>query len=256
MIVAAALTVALAAPSREALIGRWLEANSSHTIAHLDAGPRSVSKPAAPPDLQALALRELSVPGRYRIANPPSPPVAGEAWWMRAWDWIAERWHRFWQVLFGRAHVGRGTAADIGDILLVLIGLLFLYVVIRVVAAVQLERSASRAQSAPLAEPPSPRSLYKRACAAASRGDYGAAALLLFAATVALLDRQGAVDAASSATVGDLRRRLRVHRTALVAPFDAIAEPFVQRAYAERAIDESQWERARAAFDSLSGAHA
>jgi hypothetical protein len=256
VIAAAAITLALAAPSREALIGRWLEANRAHTVARLDAGPRAVSNPAAKlPDLRSLAQRELSVRGRYQIGSPPAP-VMGQTWWQRAWNWIGDRWHRFWEALFGRAHVGRAAAADVGDGLLVLIGLLFLYVVIRVFVGVQLERSSLRMKSAPVADPPSPRGLYKRACAAAAGGDYGAAALLLFAATVALLDRQGAVDAASSATVGDLRRSLRAHRASLVAPFDIVAMPFVQRAYAERAVDESQWERARSAFENLSGAQA
>lgn len=255
MIAAAAITLALAAPSREALIGRWLEANRAHTIARLDAGPRSAPNSAGNlPDLQSLARQELSVPGRYQTGNPPAP-VGGETWWQRAWAWIGDRWHRFWQALFGRAHVGRAAAADVGDGLLILIGVLFLYIVIRVFVGVQLERSL-RTKSAPLADPPSPRGLYKRACAAAAHGDYGTAALLLFAATVALLDRQGAVDAASSATVGDLRRSLRAHRASLVAPFDVVATPFVQRAYAERAVDESQWERARSAFENLAGVQA
>lgn len=255
MIAAAAIVLALAAPSREALIGRWLQANRTHSVARLEAGPRTApNAPAKLPDLQSLAQRELSVRGRYLIDNPPAP-VVGEAWWQRAWDWIGDRWRHFWQALFGRARIGRAAAADVGDGLLILIGLLFLYIVIRVFVGVQLERS-SRVESAALADPPSPRGLYKRACSAASRGDYGAATLLLFAATVALLDRQGAVDAASSATVGDLRRSLRSHRASLVAPFDAVASPFVQRAYAERAVDESQWERARSAFENLSGAQA
>ena len=68
---------------------------------------------------------------------------------------------------------------------------------------------------------------------------------------VALLDRQGAVDASASATVGDLRRELRAHNARLVAPFDAVAAPFVQEAYAERTVDEPQWHRARDAFAAL-----
>jgi hypothetical protein len=74
---------------------------------------------------------------------------------------------------------------------------------------------------------------------------------LLFAATVALLDRQGAVDGTASATVGDLRRELRAGNARLVGPFDAVAAPFVQEAYAERAVDEPQWHRARDAFATL-----
>ena len=102
-------------------------------------------------------------------------------------------------------------------------------------------------------ETPAPTALYRLACAAASRADYGGAALLLFAATVALLDREGAVDGSSSATVGDLRRELRARNAALIGAFDTVAGPFVQKAYAERAIDEPQWDRARHAFVTLGG---
>jgi hypothetical protein len=68
---------------------------------------------------------------------------------------------------------------------------------------------------------------------------------------VALLDRRGAADGTASATVGDLRRELRASDARLVAPFDAVAAPFVQEAYAERAVDEPQWHRARDAFATL-----
>jgi hypothetical protein len=71
---------------------------------------------------------------------------------------------------------------------------------------------------------------------------------------LALLDRRGAANLSSSATVGDLRRDLRARHREMLAPFDAVAATFVQRAYAERAIDEPQWERARAAFVALIGA--
>jgi hypothetical protein len=115
----------------------------------------------------------------------------------------------------------------------------------------QLVRLPAQPQSTPLAETPSPRALYQQACDAANRRDYGNAALLLFAATVALLDRQGAVEADRSATVGDFRRALRTRNAALIPSFDAVAAPFVQRAYAERAVGEAQWQTARSAFESL-----
>jgi hypothetical protein len=83
-------------------------------------------------------------------------------------------------------------------------------------------------------------------------GEYGTAALLLFGATVALLDGRGAVAASRSATVGDLRRELRARDAPLVAAFDAVAAPFVEKAYAERRVDEPQWHRARDAFVVLS----
>jgi hypothetical protein len=253
VIVVAGLVLALAAPSREALTQRWLHANPAHSLARLNAGPRAPASAApAVADLHALVQRELAVAGRYQLSKPPAS-VAGESWWMRAWDWIAERWHRFWEALFGHARVGRAAAADIGDVLLVVVGLLLLYIVVRLAMGWQLARSQSRVRTSPLEDLPSPLALYNRACATAAIGDYGSAALLLFAATVALLDRQGAVDATSSATVGDLRRSLRAHNVSLLAPFDAVASAFVQRAYAERPVEASHWQRAVSAFDTLTG---
>ncbi len=247
MIVAAAAAFALVAPSRDALIERWLRANHTHSTARLKSGPPV--RTTEPPDLRGLAERELAVPGRYRLASPAAE--VWEPWWMRLWEWVSERWRRLWSAIFARVHVGRAAAASIGDVLLVLVGLLLIYVVVRLLMNFHLARSTALLESTPLEGRPSPRALYKEACSAASRGDYGGAAVLLFAATVALLDRQGTVEAARSATVGDFRRALRRRDAALIPSFDAVAAPFVQRAYAERAVDELQWRYAREAFESL-----
>lgn len=250
--IAAALAVALTTPSREALAERWLRADRTHTEAALNSGPRAAAgQRNTTPDLQKLAERELGMPGRYQIANPPAP--ASEPWWVRPWRWVQDRWQRLWQATFGRVHihVGPQTAENIGDVILVLLGVLIIFVVVRLLLNLQLAREAARSSSVPLDELPSPRALYRAACDAASRGDYGAAALLLFAATVALLERRGDVESARSATVGDLRSELRARNVSIVVAFDAIAAPFVQRAYAERAVDERQWQDAREAFDGL-----
>ncbi|MGB6517891.1 MAG: hypothetical protein WBE79_05210 [Candidatus Cybelea sp.] len=247
MIVAAAAALALGGPSRDALIERWLRANRTHSPARLESGPPVRTVESA--DLRVLVERELAVPGRYRLASPPA--AVSEPWWMRVWEWLSQRWQRLWNAIFARVHVGRAAAASIGDVLLVLLGLLLIFVVVRLLMNFHLARSTALLESTPLEGRPSPRALYKEACSAANRGDYGGAAVLLFAATVALLDRQGTVEAARSATVGDFRRALRRRNAALIPSFDAVAAPFVQRAYAERAVDELQWRRAREAFESL-----
>jgi hypothetical protein len=51
--------------------------------------------------------------------------------------------------------------------------------------------------------------------------------------------------------VGDLRRELRARNAALIVPFDEVAAPFVQKAYAEHAVEEPQWHRAHKAFAAL-----
>ncbi|HXB83377.1 MAG TPA: hypothetical protein VNU22_08545 [Candidatus Acidoferrum sp.] len=245
--IAAIVAAAAPAPSKGALIERWLRANRAHVVVRL--APAS-APPISAPDLRALAQREFAVKGRYRLAESPAAATA-EPWWLQALHWIYQRWQRFWDLLFARVRVGPQGAASLGDVLLLLVGILMIFVVVRLLRNLQVERARSAPQAAPLQEPPAPRTLYQQACNAAGRGDYGAASLLLFAATVALLDRQGAVDGTASATVGDLRRELRAGNAGLVTPFDAVAAPFVQEAYAERAVDEPQWHRARDAFATL-----
>ncbi len=225
-----------------------MKANPVNTLVRLNSGPRVVPS-ATVPDLRALAQRELAVRGRYQLAKMPPPH---QSLWSRFWNWIGDRLQQLWRTLFGRAHVGPRAAANIGDALLVVLGAILLYALVRLLGSVQFARSASRLRSEPLDERPSPLALYNLARAAANAGDYGAAALLLFAATVALLDGKGAVELSSSSTVGDLRRALRRRDAALVAPFDAVAAPFVQRLYAERAVDAPQWQNALTAFDQLS----
>lgn len=247
MIVAAAAALALGAPSPDTLIERWLRANRTHSMVRLESGPPA--RAAEPLDLRALAERELAVPGWYRLASPAGE--AWEPWWMRIWEWVSERWQRLWSAIFARVHVARAAAASIGDVLLVLVGLLLIFVVVRLLTNFHLARSTALLELTPLEGRPSARALYREACSAATRGDYGGAAVLLFAATVALLDRQGTVEAARSATVGDFRRALRRRNAALIPTFDAVAAPFVQKAYAERAVDELQWRHAREAFESL-----
>jgi hypothetical protein len=250
-VIVAAAAVAFAMPSRAALIERWLQASRTHSMARLaSASSSAASHAAAPPNLRALAQRELAVAGRYQLGQTAVPPPT-EPWWSRAWRWVSDRWNQLWRAVFARAHVGKEAAASIGDVLLVVVGLALLVAVVRLVRNVQFARSRSEFDAAPLAAPADPRALYRDACDAANRGDYGNAALLLFAATIALLDGRGAVEARRSATVGDLRRTLRTHNASLIAPFDAVAAPFVQTAYAERRVDEPQWHRARTAFSVI-----
>jgi hypothetical protein len=254
VIAAVAAAVGLATPSRPALVERWLHANRTHSAARLEPS-RATASPRPPPDLRALAQRELGVAGRYRLAQ-PAPAPAVEPWWKRALDWISDRWNALWNAAFGRVHVTPRAANGIGEALLVLVGLLLILVVVRMLRNVHFAPFAARSKVEPIEAPLDPRALYRRACDAANAGEYGTAALLLFSATVALLDGRGAIAVSRSATVGDLRRELRSADATLVAPFDAVAAPFVERAYAERTVGAPQWDRARAAFVTLSGANA
>jgi hypothetical protein len=233
--------------SRQALVERWLHANRAHSLAQLQSTAHGAP---APPDLHALGQRELAIPGRYQITEPPSQ-TAGEPWWLRALQWLHDRWDQLWRALFGHVHVSARTAGGIGDVLLVVVAVALLYAGFLVLRNVGRARSAARLRAEPLAAPPDPQSLYQRACDAANRGEYGSAALLLFAATIALLAGRGTISGSESATVGDLRRALRSGDAKLIPQFDAIAAPFVERAYAERFVDAPQWLRARNAFVQL-----
>jgi len=248
VIAALAAATALAAPSREALIERWLHANAAHRIGRLAVPPPRAL--ARTPDLGALARQELSTLGRYRLTLAPAQ-VLPVPWWRRAWDWIAGRWDDLWRSIATRAHVGERAANAIGYALLALVGLMLLAVAARLVRNMQRSRRGRRSTAEPLEAAPDPDALYREACDFANQGEFGNAALRLFAAAVAALSRRGVIAATPSATIGDLRAALRRKRAPLVPAFDAVVAPFVQTAYAERPIDAPQWQAAAAAFDAF-----
>ncbi len=175
-----------------------------------------------------------------------------ESLWRRFLTWLGDRWDQLWRSLSKRVHFSERTANGIGWTLLAVVSFILLWVAVRLLVNLQLVRSRKRLDAQPLEAPLDPQALYQKAREAASCSEYGRAALLLFAATVALLDLRGAVSGNRSATVGDLRRELRSTDASLVALFDAIAGPFVQTAYAERAVDATQWERAERGYSRLS----
>ncbi len=244
MIAALALAAVAAAPPRDALIARWLHANHMHRVASLES---PVHETAPPTDLAALAQRELAVPGRYRLTE-SAPLPEEDPWWARMLRWIGDRWNDLWSAIARRVHVTAGQAEGVGDGLLALVVLGLLFIAYRILLNIRIARDMTRAEAEPIAAPPTPRALYRLACATASNGDYGEAVLVLFAATVALLG------ARSSATVGDVRRDLRGRQAVLMPQFDTVAAPFVRRAYAERAIGVQDWNRAQASFIALKSA--
>jgi hypothetical protein len=247
VIAAVAAAAALALPPRELLAQRWLHANRTHAAASLESPAQHAP---APPDLRILAQREFDTPGRYRLDEPATAP-ATQPWWSPALRWLAARWQQLWRALFGRMHVSNSGAVAIGDGLLVVAGLGLLIVALRLLREVRFAPPASRFQSQPIAAAPDERSLSAAASRAANRGDYGNAVLLLFAATIAALDRRGAVTSDRTATVEELRRQLRRHDASLTAPFDAVAAPFVARAYADRTVEAPEWQRALEAFTTM-----
>lgn len=204
---------------------------------------------AMPPTalLRKLAAAELAVPGRYRLgAARPSPKQL--AWWQEVLRWVYDRWTQFWNAAFGRVHIGPRGAIAIGDILIAATVLVLVIVGLRLLSDLRIARRDRVRSSEPLEAVADAATLYRSACEAARGGDYAAASRQLFAASVRALDVRGCVQDERSATVGELRRRLRERETPLVAAFDDVARPFVTTVYAERAVDRHDWERARTAY--------
>lgn len=199
--------------------------------------------------LRALLAHELATPRRYHLH--PYRAAVRVAWWRRPWEWIVGRLSALWNALFGRARIGPGASHAIGAAMIALAVLIVLAAFGRLIAAIQIERHRSAAGQRAVTGAEGPSELYRRALDAATRGDRVQAARWLYAATLGLLDRRGVPLARGSATVGDVRRRLRAQVRDASADFEAIALPFVAGTYAERGVDPPEWERALAAFDAL-----
>lgn len=226
--------------TRAALIARW--AAASHRSAHELEGQAPL--PTPPANLQHLAAAELSS-ARYHltVASPPARPSL----WAALWQWVQDRWNDLWRAAFGHVHFGRGGAIVIGDVLLTVVVILLIVVSLRLLTDLAIERRKTRNFES-LQHLPDATALYAAACEQARRADFARASALLFAATVAVLVERGAIRDDRSATVGELRRCLRVQRSELVAPFDGVASAFVTGAYAERPVTSPDWERARTAY--------
>jgi Domain of unknown function (DUF4129) len=206
--------------------------------------------PVPPHDIVRAVRTELATPGRYHlhaaVAN------AGHSWLWYLFHWVSDAFARFLNALASRMHLGRQGAATIGDLLVFGSMLLVAFVAARLMLSMQLERSAYGARD--LSPARSAQALSRAASEAAAAGNYGQAIRLLFAAAVVMLDLRGVVHDDESATVNELRRALRARGGAVEAPFAAIARTYTDAAYAERAIDEGAWQRARDAYAQLAEA--
>ncbi|MBV8155681.1 MAG: hypothetical protein JO029_11290 [Candidatus Eremiobacteraeota bacterium] len=254
MIAAAVFAAVLthADSQRDALMQRWTQASKARVPAGRIPSDANGAAPAPAVSLQALAARELSDGARYRRKNVAPQPPPNPPWWQRALAWLGERWNEFWRLVFGRVHVGSRTTAAIGDVVLAVAILAFIYGATRLLVGMGYRRSRAAASRA-IEAAPDAAALYARACDAAAQGDYAHATRLLFRSTLTLLDLRGAVRDDASATVGDVRRSLRRSDASIVPSFDAVAAAFVAGTYAERPIGAQEWYRARDAYDGMAG---
>ena len=189
------------------------------------------------------AARTILSQARFRVAV---AAPARRTWWDAVRDWLGARWHDLMQALFGRVHIGKAGAA-LGDIVLIALVLVVIFVLIRLLASAVRVGSLRSAGRAPGAAPDAA-ALHEMSLAAAARGDYALAIVLLFRAALAALDVQGVVHDDPSRTVNECRRAVRAKAPPLAADFDAIARPFTAVLYAGEPVTEAQWRAALQAF--------
>jgi hypothetical protein len=250
MMLAAALlavTVTNSAVEREALASRWMHAARASIPAERRLREGTSPAPSTLASLPALTRVELGVPGRYQLATETRPP--NPTWWQRFVGWVRYWWNAFWHALFGRIRFSAKATAAIGDAIVAALVLAVVTLALRLIALYGGRRSAATVRALP--EAPDARTLYAKAAVRAEKGEFAAAARLLFRATLTVLDGRGAVSDDLSATVGEIRRRLRERERDAIAPFDEVASAFVAATYAERPLDAAQWERARSAYLTL-----
>ncbi len=257
--------IASVTSAADAAAAKWLAANRAAIVAIHDAKTRAAaqkalaatlarmraSTPAPRPatDLRAAAARELAA-GGYDLGVRALRP-AEKSLWDRFWDWFGQQWDRFWRATGGRVNLGPSGWNVIGWAFLVIVGGALVFVIVRLIASAQFDRSGRRGRSSPLEAGRSARALYMQACELARLGDYAQAARLLFAAAGPALHLRGLMRDAARARAGDRRRARRARDGAMVPPFDQIAGPFITAAYAERAVAPAEWERALAGYREL-----
>lgn len=245
---AAVLAVVLTnSTERDALMSRWTYASRAAVPVN-----RRLHEGVAPTEttlarLHELAVAELSVPGRYQL-RASAALSRPKSWLEQLLAWLGDRWNAFWKALFGRARINPRAAAFIGDGIIALLVLAIAAAAIRILVAYG-RRGRSAAWIRELTPAADAATLYAMASECAERGEYAAAAQLLFRATLTLLDVRGTIRDDASATVGEIRRRLPARD--VIGAFDAIAAVFVAGTYAESPLDAAQWQSARDAYLSL-----
>ena len=208
--------------------------------------PYGSARPALDP---AAVARSVLAQPRFRI-QVEAP--AHRTWWDALHDWLGDRWNDLMQLLSRNVHVGTKTGAAFGDILLVALVALVVIVAVRLLWNTVRVGTVRDMPARPGAHEDAA-TLHARSLAAAERGDYAHAILLLFRAALAALDIQGLLYDDPSRTVNECRREVRAKAPALAAPFDAIALPFADALYGDRTITQAQWRAACEACASFPG---
>ena len=158
-----------------------------------------------PMDPAQAARRELDTPLRYRLAGPQSAP--DQHWWAPLARWLSDRWNELLQALAHNVRIGAGSRVAIGDVLLVIVGAVLAFLVVRLLSSLVTVSERGEAAYSSLASRKNAHDLLLEATAAADRGDYARAIRLLFVSSVALLDLRGVLRDDESSTVGEAPSR-------------------------------------------------
>lgn len=202
-------------------------------------GARGLPPPPIEPEHLARAI--LAEP-RFRRAA----VHAAISPWAVAWRWLVHEWAELVTALARSAHLGSAAPlvaeGALGLAVLVLGGF------IAHTIAAGLRKRPRAVTSMPLPQTPGAHQLYAAGTRAAAEGAYAAAIVLLFRATLRVLDRRALVPDAPSRTVNETRSALRSVAPQLLEAFDGISQPFVAALYAERPTGPEEWHTAQAAF--------
>lgn len=250
-------------------VERWLQAAlgpirhersataQAQDLSELAASLRRLVSPLSAPspqerDPEALAAKVLA--GRsYQIGGLGPAPAPHETLWERFVAFLGKLVARIFSGIFKAA----ASAPILGQIFAVALVLLLAgvvgYLVFRLVEALSSVRRArpTKDEGSPIPTRVDPDVLYGLGLEAAAAGRYGQAVALLFQASLASFDREGAVTFDASLTPGEYRRAVRGKVAAVSPQFDILAQTFVLAAFAERPISKSDWSAADAAYSHL-----
>jgi hypothetical protein len=201
------------------------------------------------------------------LASPPYRHAATEAvvppkdtWADAVWHWIVEHVQAFFRAIFGPIGHSLSATQTIWktlSIAVVIVAVIALVVVIyRLIVALAgtsaIGPARVRGDAIAFVQARSSRAWRDAARAAAAQGDYRQAIAALFNAALAVLDERSLVAFDAARTPGEYARLVRRVRAPAAESFGDLSARFVRAAYADVAIDESEYaasERAYARFE-------
>ena len=215
----------------------------------MNAGGLPVFGAHRPPfEPHALARTILSEPRfQVRVSAP-----ARKTWWDVLVGWLGDRWHDLLGAFGKHIHVSAGVSVATGDIVIVVVAALVIFVAVRLLSQYIAEGVSQAGTLRAVASRAGAAELYEMSLEASRRGDYGSAVSLLFRASLAVLDLRGVVHDDPSSTVNESRRQVRRTEPRLVEPFDVLSRAFTAVVYADVPVSQTQWANAREAYLRLS----